>query len=81
VSCSTNAWDTAGNRGTGYKEQSSPCNFAAFGVEALQAKVNAGTSRFQVRLQFNERYTDGDGVIDCLRVGDGKPTLTITYTH
>jgi hypothetical protein len=62
-------------------EQSSPCNFDAFGINALQAKVNAGASRFQVRLQFNEKYTDGDGVVDCLRVGEGKPTLTITYTH
>ncbi len=59
-------------------EQSNPCAFAADGIGVLQAKVNARASRFQVRLQFNERYTDGDAVIDAVRLGDTR--LTITYT-
>jgi len=62
-------------------EQSSPCNFEPYGINALQAKVSDGASRFQVRLQFNERYTDGDGLADAVRVGEAEPTLSVTYTY
>ncbi|MCJ7655968.1 MAG: hypothetical protein MUO97_11870, partial [Dehalococcoidia bacterium] len=47
-------------------------------VDALQARVNAGAPRFQVRIQFRE-YTDGDGIVDALRLGEGQPKLVITY--
>jgi len=47
-------------------------------VSALQSKVSAGATRFQLRLQFKE-YTDGDAQADALRLGEGKPKLVITY--
>ena len=47
-------------------------------VGAIQAQVNAGAPRFQVRLQF-QKYTDGDGQVDCLRLGEGHPKLVVTY--
>jgi hypothetical protein len=47
-------------------------------VNALQTQVNAGAPRFQVRLQF-QNYTDGDNVVDALRLGEGKPKLVVTY--
>jgi len=47
-------------------------------VSWIQAQVNAGALRFQVRLQF-QKYTDGDGQVDCLRLGEGHPKLVVTY--
>ncbi len=53
--------------------------FASSGlVSALQARVNAGASRFQVRLQF-QTYTDGDNQSDALRLGEEQPKLIIIY--
>ncbi len=46
-------------------------------VSWIQAQVNAGASRFQVRLQF-QKYTDGDGQVDCLRLGEDTK-LVVTY--
>lgn len=45
-------------------------------VGAIQAQVDAGAPRFQVRIQF-QKYTDGDWQPDCLDFGE--PTLVITY--
>jgi hypothetical protein len=45
-------------------------------VNALQTRVNAGAPRFQVRLQF-QTYTDGDNVVDALRLG--QTALVVTY--
>ena len=47
-------------------------------VNALQALVNAGEPRFQVRIQF-QNYSDGDNTVDALRLGEGDPKLVITY--
>lgn len=47
-------------------------------VSALQAKVTAGATRFQLRLQF-QQYTDGDAQADALRLGEGKPKIIVTY--
>lgn len=47
-------------------------------VSWIQAQVNAGALRFQVRLQF-QKYTDGDGQVDCLRLGEGHPKLVVIY--
>jgi len=55
-----------------------PFSFSAHGISKLQAQVNAGAPRFQVRLQF-QKYTDGDGQVDCLRLGEGHPKLVVTY--
>jgi hypothetical protein len=53
--------------------------FASQGlVDALQARVNAGASLFQVRLQF-QTYSDGDDQSDALRLGEGQPKLVVTY--
>jgi len=45
-------------------------------VSWIQAQVNAGAPRFQVRIQF-QKYTDGDGQVDCLRFGETQ--LVVTY--
>lgn len=45
-------------------------------IDKLQARVDAGDSRFQVRLQF-EKHTDYNDNIDALRLG--MPELIITY--
>ncbi len=44
------------------------------GIGALQDSL--GGDQFQIRLQFNEHETDGDGVSDCLR-----PTLQLEVTY
>lgn len=43
---------------------------------ALQSAV--GSSRFRIRMQFNETMTDADGVADMVRLGD--VSLSISYT-
>jgi hypothetical protein len=54
--------------------------FSSSGLtEKLQAQVNGGSPRFQVRIQFQD-YTDNDHQDDALRLGEGKPILVITYT-
>jgi len=45
-------------------------------TDAIQTQVNAGAPRFQVRIQF-QKYTDGDGQVDCLRFGETQ--LVVTY--
>jgi hypothetical protein len=45
-------------------------------VNALQSVV--GSSRFRLRMQFNQTATDNDGVADMVRLGDVK--LIISYT-
>ena len=47
-------------------------------TDAVQAVTCAMVPRFQVRIQF-EDYTDGDGEVDCLRLGSGQAILVITY--
>jgi len=53
-----------------------PFSFSAFGISKLQTRVDAGAPRFQVRIQF-QKYTDGDGQVDCLRFGETQ--LVVTY--
>ncbi len=43
-------------------------------ISALQSSL--ADNQFQIRLQFNERETDGNGVSDCLR-----PTLQLEVTY
>ncbi len=45
-------------------------------ISKLQTRVDAGNSRFQVRLQF-EKQTDWNGKIDALRLT--SPKLVVTY--
>ena len=45
-------------------------------ISRVQSRVNAGASRFQVRLQF-EKQTDWNGKVDALRVTN--PELVVTY--
>ena len=45
-------------------------------VSALQSRV--GSSRFQMRMQFNQTDTDSDGAADMVRLGDVK--LVVSYT-
>ncbi len=45
-------------------------------VSALQTRVSAANSRFQVRLQF-QTPTNSDGISDCLRLGSA--VLVVTY--
>jgi len=47
-------------------------------TSAVQAVTCAMVPRFRVRIQF-QSYTDGDPEVDCLRLGEGKPKLVITY--
>jgi len=47
-------------------------------INALQARVSAANPRFQVRLQF-QNATNGDGITDALRLGQGQPKLVVTY--
>lgn len=65
---------------TGYMKSYSSPPAGPFSNSALigkvQARVNAGDSRFQVRLQF-QKHTDNNGKIDAL--GVGNPRLVITY--
>ena len=51
---------------------------AADVTEQVQRSVNNGASRFQVRLQFQNK-TDNDDTGDRLRFPEGGPALTITY--
>ena len=53
-----------------------PFSFDVFGISKLQAQVDTGAPRFQVRIQFG-KYTDGDRQVDCLQCGE--PNLVITY--
>jgi len=58
-------------------ELDNPADSTGF-LDALQARL--GESRFQFRLQFAEKISDGDDVRDLLRWrGPGMPTLTVEY--
>lgn len=46
-------------------------------AKALQAKVGIRSGRFQLRLQFSDRESDGDATADMVRFGEVK--LTVTY--
>jgi len=47
-------------------------------VSAVQKQVDAGSMRFQVRMQF-DKYNFYDNVADYLALGAGKPKLVIEY--
>ena len=63
----------------GFAEWSGPPGTANVTAQ-VQRSVNNGVSRFQVRLQFQNK-TDNDGAGDRLRFPEGGPALTITYVH
>jgi len=47
---------------------------------AIQSQVDAGKTRFQVRLQF-ERYSFNDRIADYLALGEAEPRLVIKYEN
>jgi hypothetical protein len=56
-----------------------PDNLFAIDVkDSVQAQVNVGQTRYQLRLQFS-RLTNNDGVLDLVGF-DARPTLAIEYT-
>ena len=61
----------------GFAEWSGPPGTANVTAQ-VQRSVNNGVSRFQVRLQFQNK-TDNDGAGDRLRFPEGGPALTITH--
>ena len=60
------------------------CNTSQLSTAGLDTDVSlalaayVGSSRFRIRLQFNQTATDNDGVADMVRLGDVQ--LRISYT-
>ncbi|HAV10084.1 MAG TPA: hypothetical protein DCX22_00460 [Dehalococcoidia bacterium] len=54
-------------------------SLSQYWINRLQSMANAGTPRFQIRLQF-ERFTNDDSEWDFVRYTDTNPKLTIEYT-